>query len=106
MAHICQYCLKEFQHRPSLHRHLRTNACKLHGKNDEVFVCAECNRSFDRKDTLRDHVNSIHIKTKYACEYCKKSFHRSSLNRHKKSCKAKVQSEYKHLKKTHIAIRV
>lgn len=94
MALVCQHCKKEFKHRPSLHRHLKTNACKLQEKKNEMFICAACNRAFDRKDSLREHINA-HNNKKRACEFCAELFHRSSLNRHKKTCKSKVQSEWK-----------
>lgn len=49
------------------------------------FKCQYCEKSFDRKDNLDSHVQSVHLKIQYVCETCLKGFHPSSLRRHQKT---------------------
>lgn len=83
--HQCSNCLEQFQHAPSLARHIRNRTCytftkyrcrvctesfleqahwaehiKLHAE-DFPYQCQECLSQFKHKATLRRHVNTVHL---------------------------------------------
>uniref|UniRef100_A0A1Q3FBU6 Putative c2h2-type zn-finger protein n=1 Tax=Culex tarsalis TaxID=7177 RepID=A0A1Q3FBU6_CULTA len=83
--HQCSNCLEQFQHAPSLARHIRNRTCytftkyrcrvctesfleqehwaehiKIHAK-DFPYQCQECLSQFKHKATLRRHVNTVHL---------------------------------------------
>lgn len=84
----CHYCDKNFD-KSFLAEHL-----KLHEAT--FFDCAECDKKFKRKSSLRKHFNCTHKgKFKYECKECKIKF--SDLTKyelHKKTRhKSKIQQE-------------
>lgn len=83
--HQCPNCLEQFQHAPSLARHIRNRTCftftkyrcrvctesfleqadwaehiKIHA-SDFPYQCQECLSQFKHKATLRRHVNTVHL---------------------------------------------
>lgn len=83
--HQCPNCLEQFQHAPSLARHIRNRTCftftkyrcrvctesfleqgdwaehiKIHA-DDFPYQCQECLSQFKHKATLRRHVNTVHL---------------------------------------------
>lgn len=83
--HQCSNCLEQFQHAPSLARHIRNRTCytftkyrcrvctesfleqaewsehiKIHAE-DFPYQCQECLSQFKHKATLRRHVNTVHL---------------------------------------------
>lgn len=90
--YICEHCLKQFRHRPSWHRH-KTTKCGPKTKSNACFECDFCEKVFDRRDILSNHVKSVHQKERFACRFCSKELHRCSLLRHEKKCKLKPNQE-------------
>lgn len=63
----CYYCDKNFD------KSLMTEHLKLHEAT--FFDCAECDKKFKRKSSLRKHFNYLHKgKFKYECVECKIKF--------------------------------
>ncbi|XP_058812483.1 zinc finger protein 135-like [Topomyia yanbarensis] len=83
--HQCPNCREQFQHAPSLARHVRNRTCftftkyrcrvcaesfleqvdwlehiKIHAE-DFPYQCQECLSQFKHKATLRRHVNTVHL---------------------------------------------
>jgi len=48
------------------------------------FNCEQCDKTFGRKDNLKTHINTVHLKQKkYKCDLCDKSFgQKQQLKRH------------------------
>jgi len=81
----CDKCGKSYQYRSSLLRHtLSCNGLEVVNTHNS-FECPTCKTTFQRKDTLSDHIHGVHQKKqKYRCNNCNRSFlWRSSLARHK-----------------------
>ena len=65
----CTYCGSEFTDRHRLLHHVTT----MH--DGRQFVCPQCQRSYDTKDGLKQHVDRMHNKLyRYRCETCEKGF--------------------------------
>lgn len=80
----CAKCNKSFAHFTSLRRHRQ-------GCEDTFRVCCPiCNRSFHRKDYLKDHLRGKcghSSKQKFSCKICKTTFYfKSELLIHKQKC--------------------
>lgn len=74
----CTICNKKFTRGFVLLRHMR-----IHAEGD--FKCKFCLKTFDRKDTYRDHVRNHTGEKPFKCRYCNKSFSRSFvLTKHEK----------------------
>lgn len=57
--------------------------------------CNKCNFFSKKKDTLKNHIEQIHLKLKRACEFCKKAFHPLALKRHQNvKCLSKVKEYF------------
>jgi uncharacterized Zn-finger protein len=71
----CTTCNKKFTKGFVLLRHMRTHA-------EGVYKCDFCFKSFDRKDTYRDHIGE----KPFECRFCGKAFSRSFvLAKHERS---------------------
>ena len=46
------------------------NAGPSSSKGPLHFLCGQCDSSFANKATLQHHINSTHLKIKFACEVC------------------------------------
>ena len=70
----CIYCRTAFTDMHQLLRHITT----MH--NGRQFVCPQCQRSYDTKNELKEHVDKTHNKLyRYRCELCGKCFFARSL---------------------------
>jgi len=75
----CTTCNKKFTRGFVLLRHMRT-----HGEG--VYKCDFCFKTFDRKDTYRDHMRNHTGEKPFKCRFCGKAFSRSFvLTKHEKS---------------------
>ena len=45
------------------------------------FTCADCEKTFSRKDKLKQHIENIHSENipKLSCEHCDKIFFRNDI---------------------------
>uniref|UniRef100_A0A182UVW4 Uncharacterized protein n=2 Tax=Anopheles merus TaxID=30066 RepID=A0A182UVW4_ANOME len=77
--HHCPNCLAQFQHAPSLARHMRSRSCFAFSK----YRCRVCSESFPERDQWADHIR-IHAKDfPYQCPDCWSQFkHKATLRRH------------------------
>uniref|UniRef100_A0A182I8D3 Uncharacterized protein n=1 Tax=Anopheles arabiensis TaxID=7173 RepID=A0A182I8D3_ANOAR len=77
--HHCPNCLAQFQHAPSLARHMRRRSCFAFSK----YRCRVCSESFPERDQWADHIR-IHAKDfPYQCPDCWSQFkHKATLRRH------------------------
>ncbi|XP_023338084.1 zinc finger protein 90 [Eurytemora carolleeae] len=81
----CTICHKKFTRGFVLLRHMRIH-------NEGGFKCKFCLKTFDRKDTFRDHVRNHTGEKPFKCRYCNKSFSRSFvLTKHEKGHEMKVE---------------
>ncbi|XP_050079207.1 zinc finger protein 135-like [Anopheles maculipalpis] len=77
--HHCPNCLAQFQHAPSLARHVRSRSCFAFSK----YRCRVCSESFHERKQWADHIQ-IHAKDfPYQCPDCWSQFkHKATLRRH------------------------
>uniref|UniRef100_A0A182QNV3 Protein krueppel n=1 Tax=Anopheles farauti TaxID=69004 RepID=A0A182QNV3_9DIPT len=77
--HHCPNCLAQFQHAPSLARHVRSRVCYAFSK----YRCRVCSESFPDRDQWAEHIR-IHAKDfPYQCPDCWSQFkHKATLRRH------------------------
>lgn len=62
---------------------------------ERKFQCNKCNFFSKKKDTLKNHIEQIHLKLKRMCEFCEKAFHPLALKRHQNvKCQAKVKEYF------------
>uniref|UniRef100_A0A8D8VM94 Zinc finger protein 808 n=1 Tax=Cacopsylla melanoneura TaxID=428564 RepID=A0A8D8VM94_9HEMI len=82
----CKFCLKVFSDNADLNRHIIVHSGKVcnHTSTEKPFYCDLCGKKFSRKDHMRDHIRSVHMKEGVRCSHCSRSFAtKSSLKRHK-----------------------
>ncbi|XP_055616411.1 zinc finger protein 775-like [Toxorhynchites rutilus septentrionalis] len=77
--HRCPNCLEQFQHGPSLARHIRNRTCFTFTK----YRCRVCSESFPEQDHWVEHIK-IHAEDfPYQCQECLSQFkHKATLRRH------------------------
>ena len=78
--HGCKYCLKYFEGKQSLDRHIMN----IH-KNKEKLTCSQCGIKFLSKDGLKSHLKTHeeNYSNEYKCLKCDKIYkHESDLFRH------------------------
>jgi Zn finger protein HypA/HybF involved in hydrogenase expression len=58
------------------------------------FNCEHCDKTYGRKDTLKTHINTVHLKQKnYKCDHCDKTFgEKGNLNVHINTIHLKQQN--------------
>lgn len=71
---ICPYpsCTKIYMHKRSLIEH------ELAHQGKKTFKCDQCQKGFNNKPLLQEHVKTVHNTTglKYVCNYCTKPFYK------------------------------
>ena len=75
----CNTCLKKFNTKTLLKRHVKT----IHEKS-EIYQCELCDFKSHHQTSLTTHVKNIHKKLKnHHCEFCDEKFHyKKSLDKH------------------------
>ena len=69
----CQECSKKFK---------RKELVEIHKKKCQT-ICQVCEKKFESRKCLNQHINEIHEKKQYSCEQCEKTFGKqSNLRRH------------------------
>ena len=60
------------------------------------YHCDKCEKSYTRKDKLKQHIETVHELVQYNCEKCEKSFtQKNRLNRHIKQVHQTVEPDIK-----------
>lgn len=73
----CSLCLRKFQQKMSLVRHLKSHT------GERPFQCPLCPKSFNQKCNMERHIRSHTGERPYKCEVCAKRFNcKSNLSRH------------------------
>ncbi len=94
--YICDICLKEFEKKFNLERHLinkkkpcKPNIIKIHKFESKM------NPNESKMNPNESKINPIESKSKYECKHCKKCYSTSSnLHKHMKGrCKTKIEDE-------------
>ena len=81
----CKICLLILSNKGNLLRH--ANICGLADEEILRFACSFCDRSFKRKDKLKDHLVSRHNEPRYKCKLCQFGFEiKSDFQEHKLFC--------------------
>ena len=67
----CEICSQDFAAYSSLIRHI-----EIVHEGQKYFKCAmeSCDKSYYMIETLKNHVNSVHLGKCFECEFCKKSY--------------------------------
>ena len=79
----CNLCHKEY-------KRLRDHMKFFHEKL-RPFACLYCKKTFQSRNYLREHTQSIHLEEKIRCRYCKKDFSMGNLRRHIRESHDKVK---------------
>lgn len=78
-AHRCPNCLEQFQHAPSLARHIRNRTCFTFTK----YRCRVCTESFLEQGHWAEHIKIHAVDFPYQCQECLSQFkHKATLRRH------------------------
>uniref|UniRef100_A0A2M4CYJ2 Putative homeobox transcription factor sip1 n=1 Tax=Anopheles darlingi TaxID=43151 RepID=A0A2M4CYJ2_ANODA len=77
--HHCPNCMAQFQHAPSLARHMRSRSCFAFSR----YRCRVCSECFTDRTLWADHIR-VHAKDfPYQCPDCWSQFkHKATLRRH------------------------
>ncbi|XP_035783160.1 zinc finger protein 134-like [Anopheles albimanus] len=77
--HHCPNCMAQFQHAPSLARHVRSRSCFAFSR----YRCRVCSECFTDRELWADHIR-VHAKDfPYQCPDCWSQFkHKATLRRH------------------------
>uniref|UniRef100_A0A2M4BX27 Putative c2h2-type zn-finger protein n=1 Tax=Anopheles marajoara TaxID=58244 RepID=A0A2M4BX27_9DIPT len=77
--HHCPNCMAQFQHAPSLARHVRSRSCFAFSR----YRCRVCSECFTDRESWADHIQ-VHSKDfPYQCPDCWSQFkHKATLRRH------------------------
>merc|ERR1712126_271818 len=93
----------------------------LNNKLTMIYNCVQCDKKFQRSNTLEEHVDNVHIGLVLNCEYCNQTFkNNKGLNKHVytfhktrtyecKYCETKLPSQDSlktHLKTSHVDPRI
>uniref|UniRef100_A0A182JHC8 Uncharacterized protein n=1 Tax=Anopheles atroparvus TaxID=41427 RepID=A0A182JHC8_ANOAO len=86
--HHCPNCLAQFQHAPSLARHMRSRSCFAFSK----YRCRVCSESFPDRQQWAEHIR-VHAKDfPFQCPDCWSQFkHKATLRRHANTVHLLVQ---------------
>ncbi|XP_055522352.1 zinc finger protein 8-like [Wyeomyia smithii] len=77
--HQCPNCLEQFQHAPSLARHVRNRTCYTFTK----YRCRVCAESFLEQCHWAEHIKIHAVDFPYQCQECLSQFkHKATLRRH------------------------
>lgn len=96
VSFLCEFCGKPYLKRYALENHLEQH------RRDKIFPsvkCKECEKIFEKSDTLRKHINSVHrvkkVRPPRMCQFCMKSFVNLPvhLRRHPESVTCKHRCE-------------
>lgn len=63
----CYTCGQTFLYKCWLGRHIASYMAPIH-------ECEHCDRVFNRRDTLKRHIKTVHLKVKHACDICGRKF--------------------------------
>lgn len=75
-SHLCTICGKYFEKRSTYHSHIRSHT-------NEVFHCNECQKTFNRKTKLQEHLITHFGVKNIPCDECGKLFaSRAYVQRH------------------------
>ena len=91
---VCELCRKCFATVSGRNRHRRLHEGERH-------ACQVCTSLFNRKDSLNEHIKSVHQGEKpYPCTECGKDFsHRGNLRQHIKSIHQGESTQTERLRK-------
>ena len=87
----CSICHKEYK---DLYHHVRYVHNKI--KN---YKCDYCEKAFQAKGLMKNHMASIHLGEKTKCPICKKDFSVDNLNRHVREFHEKNRKQCPHCEK-------
>ena len=87
----CETCGEEFRYFSNLNRHIK----KIH-QSPVMVKFTICSKEFTVNRTLKLHMESVHEKKRYACDFCNKTFaYEACVIRHKKSTHENLKQELK-----------
>ncbi|TRY71115.1 hypothetical protein TCAL_02394 [Tigriopus californicus] len=81
--HICGDCGQDFPTLEAVDLHIKSGSNSCSNRPKVIYPCRICDRMFQRRDKLRDHImdhlGGVLSDPKYKCKYCQKSFEGVSL---------------------------
>lgn len=72
--HKCPHCSRAYAHKATLQKHVNN----VH-ENPGAYICGICERKFNRKDYLDNHMHTHSDAKDFDCDSCDKSFKTKSL---------------------------